>query len=545
MISIPKITDVNKPIFENSILPILDKKCNSCHNTSKSKGNLIMIDSTHILKGGKNGQIFIAGDVVQSTILQRVHLPSNDEKHMPPDGKPQLTKEEALFIKYWIKSGASFSRKINDLEASDSLRILTEEMISAPVILKTYKFNPASVVDIKKLNTPYRSVKTLSYNSPALEASYYLTSMFSTERLEELKIIKEQLIGLNLNNMSVEDKHMSFISSFASLEKLHLNGTKITDAGLKLLDKCQKLEQVSLANTSVTKNIELAFKSLKSLHKIFLDNTPIDAETIKAWQIKYPNISFFYTKTDAEVVELTTPILKNDHTVVNPGEDVILSHQIKGTKIMYTIDNTIPDSSNGIMYTKPIKIQGSMDLKAIAIKNGWKTSEVVTYNMFEKGTPPDFCNLKTKANEQYLGLGNKTFINGEKAPITNLKDQNWIAFREVPYSAEFIYKVPTKIKKISFCYGLQIPAYVFPPLWVKVYGGHSSHDMKLIKTVNITPFDLKSTDQVKSEVLHINLEGLALTHFRIDAQNVPKIPAQHPGKGEKAWLFIDEIFFYQ
>ena len=32
-------------------------------------------------------------------------------------------------------------------------------------------------------------------------------------------------------------------------------------------------------------------------------------------------------------------------------------------------------------------------------------------------------------------------------------------------------------------------------------------------------------------------------YYKIVAKNVLKLPAWHPGKGEKAWIFIDEIFF--
>jgi hypothetical protein len=31
--------------------------------------------------------------------------------------------------------------------------------------------------------------------------------------------------------------------------------------------------------------------------------------------------------------------------------------------------------------------------------------------------------------------------------------------------------------------------------------------------------------------------------YKIIAKNVSKLPVWHPGKGDKAWIFIDEIFF--
>ncbi|MBL7762725.1 MAG: hypothetical protein JNL23_04795, partial [Chitinophagaceae bacterium] len=78
-------------VFEDVIKPILEKKCAGCHNPDKMKGELILTDSISIMKGGKSGKLFIPGDADLSLILERIHLPWEEKKHMPPEGKPQLT----------------------------------------------------------------------------------------------------------------------------------------------------------------------------------------------------------------------------------------------------------------------------------------------------------------------------------------------------------------------------------------------------------------------------------------------------------------------
>ena len=57
-------------------------------------------------------------------MLRRIHLPPESKKHMPPQGKPQLTNEEAEILYRWIKSGASFTTKVASLPEKDSLRLL-------------------------------------------------------------------------------------------------------------------------------------------------------------------------------------------------------------------------------------------------------------------------------------------------------------------------------------------------------------------------------------------------------------------------------------
>jgi hypothetical protein len=33
-------------------------------------------------------------------------------------------------------------------------------------------------------------------------------------------------------------------------------------------------------------------------------------------------------------------------------------------------------------------------------------------------------------------------------------------------------------------------------------------------------------------------------YIEIEAVNLPSLPSWHGGKGQKAWVFVDEVFFY-
>lgn len=49
-----------------------------------------------LLKGGEGGSLFLAGNVQDSKMLRRIHLPEHHDDHLPPDGKKQLTNEQYL-----------------------------------------------------------------------------------------------------------------------------------------------------------------------------------------------------------------------------------------------------------------------------------------------------------------------------------------------------------------------------------------------------------------------------------------------------------------
>lgn len=101
-----------KLVFQHVILPILEAKCNQCHNEDKSKGDLRMDTYELAIQGGENGANFIPGKPADSLSIQRIELPLDDDEHMPPDGKEQLTTEETALLRWWVQEGASNTQKV-------------------------------------------------------------------------------------------------------------------------------------------------------------------------------------------------------------------------------------------------------------------------------------------------------------------------------------------------------------------------------------------------------------------------------------------------
>lgn len=538
------LSDTNTTLFTAMVHPILEKKCYSCHNEEKTKGGLIMTDSLSLLKGGESGRVLRPGNADSSLMVESMLLPLEDEKHMPPDGKPQVTAQEKEIIIAWINSGASFSKKASAYKPDESIRKLYDANVGAKK-QKQYTFSSADSETLASLNSHFMSVKPLFGGSPALKASLFLASEYVPEHLKQLLQIKQQLIHLHLADMPVTDRDIGTLAQFSSLEKLILNGTKVTDQGILKLSKLSKLEQLSLANTSITEAIEPIFSQLPSLRQIFITDTKIPENKVRLWQQKYPAITFNKLSMEDLKIKLSSPLMVNESYIIKPGEEIVLKHYINGAQIKYTLDGSEPDSLHGTLYSKPFTISGSIDVKTVAVKDGWFVSDVVKFSLFENGATPDSCILLTQPNVQYKGEGALTFINGKRAPINNLPDANWIAFRENLFSAIFEYKMPIALTKISFCYGLQVPQYVFPPTAVSVFGSNDKKQFQLLTNQKIAPYQKNNKDQVKSDVIHLSLKSQPFKYYKIEAQNLQRIPDWHPGKGERGWLFIDEIFFYE
>lgn len=118
-------------VFQNVILPMLEVKCNKCHNEAKSKGDLRMDTHELLLKGGEGepGKTVIPGKADESLAISRIKLPIDDDDHMPPEGKDQMTADETALLHWWIQTGASNSQKVKDAKFPAKMKALVESLL--------------------------------------------------------------------------------------------------------------------------------------------------------------------------------------------------------------------------------------------------------------------------------------------------------------------------------------------------------------------------------------------------------------------------------
>ena len=88
----------------------------------------MLTDMKSILKGGKTGKLIVPGNPEISLLLQRIHLPLDEKKHMPPTGKVQLSPQEITLLSLWVKGNADFTKKVTDLPPNDSLRLIATSL---------------------------------------------------------------------------------------------------------------------------------------------------------------------------------------------------------------------------------------------------------------------------------------------------------------------------------------------------------------------------------------------------------------------------------
>jgi uncharacterized membrane protein/mono/diheme cytochrome c family protein len=318
-----KISDPAKALAYSDIIePLLATKCMQCHNADKQKGGLRMDSKTLLAKGGKNGVVFLANNAASSEMIKRALLPENEENHMPPKGKPQLTEAEIELLHWWIQSGASFDKKVNDLPQNDKVKpVLTSLLAGATLAglgaksvpespVYAMKVPAASIADLEKLRALNLLVLPLSKSDNLLEVNCINARNFNDEEAKLLNNVSGQIVSFKLTNTKITDASLSIVGKMPNLVKLFLNNTSITDKGINELSGLKYLEYLNLYNTQITDASLPKLAQIKSLKKLFLWQTKVTKPAVEAFKKANPNI-MVDTGYEGQNLVTDTTVMKN------------------------------------------------------------------------------------------------------------------------------------------------------------------------------------------------------------------------------------------
>ena len=304
-------------VYPDIIQPILQTKCYSCHGKNKQKGKLRMDDSLRLMKGGKDGPVIIPGNAEKSEMAKRLSLPREDDDHMPPKEKPQPTEQEIALIHWWIKSGASFDKKVKQLDQPEELKpalLALQNVQEKKIIVPDIPAKPvvkANDEAIKKLKDIGAVVDPVAQNTNYLSANFVTVTNPGDKEIQLLLPLKEQLIELKLSSASITDSALLVIAQFKNLMRLQLDHTKITDKGLANLRALENLRYLNLVGTTVTERGVMQLKDLKNLRSIYLYQTGVKKSEWKDLKKAFP-------KTLIDSGGYTVPFLPTDTIEVKP-----------------------------------------------------------------------------------------------------------------------------------------------------------------------------------------------------------------------------------
>lgn len=524
-------------IFENVVQPILQAKCVSCHKEGKIKGELRMDHLEGLQKGGKSGPFVLAGDFEKSMLIQRINLPEDDKKHMPPKNKAQLTEEELLILSEWVASGASFDQKLVTLPVKNELYQLASVKFEGS---KIYSFDAADADDIAELNTSFRSVQPLFPESPALDVSYFGISAFQPESLSDLKKVNDQIVRFSLNKMPLEGIDLKFLKDFNHLEELQLNFTDLGSDQLKTIFGLTSLEVLAVSGNTIDQGSLDNLAKMKSLKKLFVWQTGLSEQDQEKLQKALPETKIDYGFDGKGIIyELNSPIISQAEMIYQDSLKLTLSHPIKTAEIRYTLDGTEPDSISGMIYREPLFTTSTGKIIARAFAADWRGSKRSESLFIHSGIQPVESSLLYDPNPKYSATGVATLFDLVKAEAPN-HSQKWLGYQDDPMVLEVSFKPENSPKEISLSLLYNEGAHIFPPSKVTIQGFENG---KWTQLDSNSPTQPEKPAPPRSELLNFELENTTFEKLKITLTPLQSLPKWHPNSGSKGWVFVDEVIF--
>ncbi|KAB7732220.1 cytochrome C [Rudanella paleaurantiibacter] len=533
-------------VYDHLVQPIFEQKCVSCHNPGKLKGGLNLTHLAAVQKGGKSGKLYVSGRPDISLLLQRIHLPLEEKKHMPPIGKSQLTPQEAKLLALWIKGRAQTNGRVADLPATDSLRIIAAGFLAPSVSVESFDFDEPDEDMVRQLNTDYRTVARLANGSPALAVNLYNRANYAPDQLTDLSPVREQVVSLSLNKLPVKDADLKELSQFENLQKLDLNFTDITGKALEQLTPLKQLKTLALAGTSVRyEDLVAPLKAFKNLQTVALWNTRLTSAQIAQLQKSYGNVRFIagFNGAAAEPIRLNPPQLKNASPIFTGSTQVDIRHPVRGVQIRYTTDGSEPDSLRSPILTAQTTISQPTQIKARAFKAGWYGSSTATFDYYRRTYKPDSLRLLLPFNPVHQANGPQSFFDGILGTFNANSPawaNNWLGFRKNEMALLSRFAKPVTISSVALRIMVEEETSIFPPGEVEIWGGPSPNELKRLATVK--PRQPGGKEPHTLQTVTCSFGPQAVSWLKIVAHPLKQIPAWHPNKGNQALLLVDEIF---
>jgi uncharacterized membrane protein len=298
-------------LYGDVIEPVLEAKCYSCHSAAKQKGQLRLDSEEFIRKGGKHGVVVKTGVADSSLLYRRLMLPLEDEKHMPPNEKSQLTSSEIALVQAWIEEGASFDKRVMAFRQVARIKGFISSLIAPSHSnddIPVEEVSPPDEKAVQALTAKGILVVPVSEENHYLSVSYVNDRKVSDADLRDLLPLTKQIVWLNLGRTKITNEGLKTVAQLTSLRQLHLEYTGIDDAGVKALLPLEQLRLLNLVGTNLHDEGLNHLASLKNLKKLFIYKTAVTPAAIGQFSQKTKNVTL-----DTGSYQL--PVLSSDSVV--------------------------------------------------------------------------------------------------------------------------------------------------------------------------------------------------------------------------------------
>jgi sialate O-acetylesterase len=223
-----------------------------------------------------------------------------------------------------------------------------------------------------------------------------------------------------------------------------------------------------------------------------------------------------------------------------PGSTILLlTSADRKNRIHFTLDGSIPGLTSPA-YTGPVKLDSTVQIRALAFRDTLASARISQADFIMHDALFKPIRLEYPYSPKYKG-GKHALLDGIRGS-TNFMDKRWQGYRGTDFSGivDLGSLSPVSSATIGF---LHCPdSWIFLPVSVDFYTSADGVEYKLAGAIHTSESWKAPGPFIKDYTWTASGEGETLARYiKIVAKNTGVCPRAHPGRGEKAWLFADEI----
>jgi Fn3 associated len=240
--------------------------------------------------------------------------------------------------------------------------------------------------------------------------------------------------------------------------------------------------------------------------------------------------------------QLAKPLLKYGSIFFTNEATIEMVFAEPNTQIRYTLDGQEP-TENALLYSQPVRITKSFTtVKARVFSKTYRPSDVVEVTFIKDGLPIKSVE-STTPNQKYKGSGATTLIDN-KGGATNMSGKTWLGFQTDTVDIVLHLHKKEKVKKVLVNLLRDYGSWIFLPEKIEIYAFNNKNNIFQIVDNKVFKQDKNIEGPACTPSVFVLKNGIKTDKLKIQLHLVKQIPDWHGGKGNKSWIFVDEVKAY-
>jgi putative alpha-1,2-mannosidase len=278
----------------------------------------------------------------------------------------------------------------------------------------------------------------------------------------------------------------------------------------------------------------------KPYNKLFLNYADFsNGGELEVFTGRLPN-KIFMQELERPVSKITEASIVSNPYMVAPSLsfrqpiNVEIKSDEDGAQLYYTTNGTTP-TANSTLYTKPITINNTTIVKAIAIKNN--ISSLVDSAQYHKIQDNIKLTLNTAYLPNYAAQGKESLIDGIHG-TTNWRLGNWQGYQGRDLEAVIDLGTLKPVKEVSLGTLQDSRAWIVFPREVQYLTSTDGINYQLAATIN-SKIDIVDLNVVLQE--YTAALNTTTRYIKVIAKQYGTLPKWHESQGNPSYIFADEI----